>query len=86
MTALVPSSSLMFAEALSRSKRQGVLKLMFDLVLRIRLGGLRDIGAKSTEGERMGRWLEREHWRRGDLCAARSLWNFQPGSAFHERD
>jgi hypothetical protein len=86
MTALVPRSSLMFAEASLRSKRQGVPKLMFGLVRRVRLGGLRDIGATSAEGERMARWLEREHWKRGDLCTARSLWNYRPRSAFRERD
>ncbi len=86
MPAAIPSLSLMFAEALSRGKRPGVLKMMVGLRGRVRRGDLRDPGAECAEVETMAHWLEREHWKRADLFTARSLWSFRPGVAFRERD
>lgn len=86
MTALLPPRSIMLTEALPRSKGQGVLMLMLGSVRSVRLGRARDIGATSTERERMARWLQRERWKRSDPWTARSLWHFPDGSAFRERD
>ena len=75
-----------FAEALSRFKSLGLRKMIVGLSARDGRDVLPDPDAEYVEVETMARWLEREHWKRGDLFAARSLWSVRPGVAARERD
>lgn len=86
MPAFVLSPISTFAEALSRCKSPSLRKMAAALSGRVRRDGLRGSGAESAEVETMAHWLEREHWKRGDLYTARSLWSFRPGLDSRETD
>lgn len=85
MPAFVLSPISTFAEALLRCKSLGLQKVMVGFGGKVRRDGLRDTGAECAEVETMAHWLEREHWKRGDLFTARSLRSFRPGVASRER-
>ena len=86
MPAFVLGPISTFAEALSRCKRLGLRKMLVGSSSsgNVRCDGSLNRGVECAEIKTMAHWLGREHWKRGDLFTARSLWNFCP-SGFGER-